>query len=329
MSRCLVTGAAGFVGSWICDSLLANGHEVYGMDNLSGGFRENVPEGVELWERDFSNDEDVKLVFMRRKPEIIIHAGAYAAEILSPHIRKYNYENNLIGSINLINAAVNNNCKGFVFLSSIAVYGHQAPPFTEDTPLRPRDPYGLAKMTVELDLRQACRMFDMPLMIWRPHNVYGERQNIGDNYRNVVGIFMNQCLKGDPMTIFGDGQQTRAFSYISNVAPIIANAIDRSEMWGQTFNIGGDEPCAVEKLARHVAMAMNVEYRVNHLPERQEAAHAHCDHNWLEFIYGPQKIVPLEIGIPAMAAWVKKHGSRSTPKFANIEIEKNLPESWK
>src|ERR1700678_1514182 len=168
MSRVLVTGGAGFIGSAVCESLVAGGHQCFAVDNLSGGFRENVPAGVELWERDFSDENDVFTVFLRVKPEIVVHAGAYAAEILSPHIRCYNYKNNLIGSINLINAAVNNNCKGFVFLSSIATYGHQTPPFSEETRLTPADPYGIAKASVELDLKAAHAMFGLPYIIFRP-----------------------------------------------------------------------------------------------------------------------------------------------------------------
>jgi UDP-glucose 4-epimerase len=332
VSKVLVTGAAGFIGSHVCDALIANGHRVIGMDNLSGGVVENVPAACEFWQRDFTCPKQVELVFSECRPDIVIHAGAYAAEILSPHIRRFNYENNLLGSINLINAAVNHRCKGFVFLSSIATYGHQKPPFYEMTPLAPADPYGVAKMAVELDLKAAHAMFGLPYIIFRPFNVYGPRQNIGDAYRNVIGIFMNQCLKREPMTIFGDGSQTRAFSYISDVAPVIATSIDRPECWGLTFNIGGTRAMRVDVLSELVWYALGNKgpYQRHKLEARKEARHAFCDTTKARiFFKGLMPDVSLEDGLPLMAEWVLKHGSRSTSKFANIEIEEGLPEIWK
>jgi UDP-glucose 4-epimerase len=137
---------------------------------------------------------------------------------------------------------------------------------TEETPPRPEDPYGIAKLAVEQELRVCKEMFGLDYVIFRPHNVYGERQNIGDKYRNVVGIFMNQILQGKPMTVFGDGSQTRAFSYIGDVAPIIAEAVDVPEAYNQIFNIGADQPYSVNELAS-VAMAMGVQ-AIIHLPSQ-------------------------------------------------------------
>src|SRR5204862_1825636 len=156
----------------------------------------------------------------------IYHLAAYAAEGLSHFIKCFNYTNNVVGSINLINAAVNHQVNCFVFTSSIAVYGAGQTPMTEDLTPVPEDPYGIAKLAVEQDLRVSHEMFGLDYVVFRPHNVYGERQNIGDRYRNVVGIFMNQLLKGEPMTVFGDGEQSRAFTHINDVAPIIAESVD-------------------------------------------------------------------------------------------------------
>jgi UDP-glucose 4-epimerase len=327
--RVLISGGAGFIASHISDSIIANGHESTIIDDLSGGFVENVPSASRFVREDIRNAAGVDVVFERVKPEIVIHAGAYAAEGLSHFIRRYNYETNVIGSITLINAAVRHGCKGFVFLSSIATYGHQEPPFSEMTPLAAADPYAAAKACVEADLKAAHEMFGLPYIIFKPFNVYGPRQNIGDNYRNCVGIFFNQCLKKKPMTVFGDGEQTRAFSYIDDVAPAIAASIDMPECWGQTYNIGGTHPRTVFSLAHSVAEAMGVKADIEYLQARKEATHAYCDtHKARSTFRNIMPDVRLEQGLEKMAVWVKKHGARSTPKFANIEITKNLPPSW-
>jgi UDP-glucose 4-epimerase len=158
--------------------------------------------------------------------------------------------------------------------------------------------------------------------------VYGERQNIGDRYRNVVGIFMNQIMKGEPMTIFGDGQQQRAFSHISDVAPLIAQCVEIPAARNETFNVGADEPCTVNELARTVASVMDVECHVRHLAPRNEVKLAFANHGKAEQVFGRHRNVPLKEGIRQMAEWVRMHGARESHPFANIEISRNLPASW-
>ena len=223
-AKTLVTGAAGFIGSHIVDHLVSSGHTVIALDDLSGGFADNISAEAVFVEGSINNVELVNRLFQEHQFEYVFHLAAYAAEGLSHFIRRFNYQNNLIGSINLINASINTGTvKCFVFTSSIAVYGANQLPMREDTTPLPEDPYGISKLAVELDLKSALEMFGLNYMIFRPHNVYGERQNIGDPYRNVVGIFMNQIMQGKELTIFGDGLQTRAFSHVDDVAPIIAH----------------------------------------------------------------------------------------------------------
>ncbi len=184
----------------------------------------------------------VDRIFAENKFTYVFHLAAYAAEGLSHFIKRFNYLNNLVGSVNLINASVNNNARCFVYTSSIAVYGANQLPMTEEMIPSPEDSYGIAKYAVEQDLHSSKRLFDLDYIVFRPHNVYGERQNIGDKYRNVIGIFMNQILQNKELTIFGDGNQTRAFSYIKDVAPIIAGSIHNESAYCQTFNVGADIP---------------------------------------------------------------------------------------
>lgn len=326
--RVLVTGGAGFIGSHVTDELIAMGMEVVVLDDLSGGFRENVnPEAVFV--EGSINDEDlVKSLFDKHNFTYVYHLAAYAAEGLSHFIKKFNYENNLIGSINLINAAVNHEIKCFVFTSSIAVYGMNQLPMTEDLTPQPEDPYGVAKLSVERELRISKEVFDLDYIIFRPHNVYGERQNIGDKYRNVIGIFMNQIMQNKPLTVFGDGEQTRAFTYIKDVAPIIGKAPLVKESYGEIFNIGADKKYTVNHLAHKVCEAMGTKVQICYLPERKEVKYAYANHDKVKKIFSSCSEYSLEDGLGRMADWAKKAGSKKSNTFENIEIVKNLPPSW-
>ena len=205
----IVTGAAGFIGSHLVDELVKMGYHVLAMDDLSGGYQDNVSSDATFIQGSITDHDLINKIFAEHRPKYVYHLAAYAAEGLSHFIRRFNYTNNLIGSVNLLNAAVNNGAEHFVFTSSIAVYGSAPPPMTEDMKPSPEDPYGVAKAAVEQDLRLAYEMFGLPYTIFRPHNVYGERQNIADRYRNVIGIFMNQIMQEKPVTVFGDGEQSR------------------------------------------------------------------------------------------------------------------------
>src|SRR3954462_9135337 len=231
----LVTGGAGFIGSHVVRHCLDMGHEVVVMDDLSGGFEDHIPEGAVFVKGSVYDESLVEDLFNQYKFDYVYHLAAYAAEGLSHFIRRFNYNNNLVGSINLINESIKHKVKCFVFTSSIAVYGAGQLPMTENTVPQPEDPYGVSKYAVEMDLKAAHEMFGLNYVIFRPHNVYGENQNIGDKYRNVIGIFMNQLMKGEPMTIFGDGTQTRAFSHIDDVAPYIARAAEQKVAQNQVF----------------------------------------------------------------------------------------------
>lgn len=328
-SRVLVTGAAGFIGSHVTRHLLAAGHEVVALDDLSGGFEDQVPAGARFVHGSITDRELVNRLFSEHKFEHLFHLAAYAAEGLSHFIKHFNYTNNLLGSVNLINAAVNHEVKCFVFTSSIAVYGRNQVPMTEELTPQPEDPYGIAKYAVELDLREAHEMFGLNYVIFRPHNVYGTNQNLGDRYRNVIGIFMNQIMQSQPMTVFGDGKQTRAFSHIDDVAPIIAASIGRPAAFNQVFNVGADRPYSVLELANVIAKAMGVAPRIRHLDARNEVVNAFSSHEKVKSVFGDLiQNVPLEAGVAGMADWAKRMGPRSSKPFSGVEVMKNLPASW-
>lgn len=329
MPTSLVTGGAGFIGSHVAHQLIRLGHHVVVLDDLSGGFPANVPPKAKFVEGSILDHELLERLFAEHHFDYVCHLAAYAAEGLSHFIKRFNYNNNLIGSVNLINAAVNYEVKRFVFTSSIAVYGAGQSPMSEGMVPVPEDSYGIAKLAVEQELKVSHEMFGLDYVIFRPHNVYGERQNIGDRYRNVVGIFMNQLLKGEPMSVFGDGEQMRAFTHINDVAPIIADSLTEEGARNQVFNVGADVPVTVNHLADVIAGAMKRPRTVINLPPRNEVKTAFADHQKAEEVFGKRPKTSLEDGIQSMTAWVLAHGARESSIFKDIEISKNLPPSWR
>jgi UDP-glucose 4-epimerase len=329
MSRILVTGGCGFIGSHVAEALLRRGHEVTALDDLSGGFTANLADGIPFVHGSIVDAPFVSALFAEHRFEYVYHLAAYAAEGLSHYIKRFNYTNNLIGSVNLLNASVMHEVKCVVFTSSIAVYGHSPTlPMSEDTPTHPDDPYGIAKLAVEQELASCQRMFGLDYVIFRPHNVFGERQNIADRYRNVVGIFMNQLLQQQPMTVFGDGTQKRAFSYIGDVAPVLARAIEVPAARNQIFNIGADTPYTINELARAVAMVMGREAAIDYLPARHEVAEAYATHEKVERVFGAAAPRTLIDGLGRMASWARQHGARASQEFGEIEITRNFPAAW-
>ena len=326
----LVTGGAGFMGAHVVDELLRQGNiDVVALDDLSGGFRENLNPRATFVEGSILDVKLINRLCEEYQFDYIYHLAAYAAEGLSHFIKRFNYQNNLIGSVNLINAAINHKVKRFVFTSSIAVYGENQLPMHEALTPMPEDSYGIAKYAVEQELAVSKRLFGLDYTIFRPHNVYGELQNISDKYRNVIGIFMNNIMQDKPLRIFGDGEQTRAFTHIADVAPHIAHAVDISEASGQIFNLGSDEHVSVNELADLVMTAMEREVPVINVHAREEVKHAYCSHERFQQVFGKTSQVALDEGLHRMAMWAKSVGPRPATEFSDIEIRKNLPDGWK
>ena len=329
MKKTLVTGGAGFMGAHVTRELLDAGHDVIVVDDLSGGFERNVDSRAKFVCADVCDHERMSELFEEHGFEYVFHLAAYAAEGLSHFIKRFNYNNNLVGSVNLINESVKHKIKCFVFTSSIAVYGTNQTPMHEGLTPQPEDPYAIAKYAVEMDLEVTRQMFGLPYIVFRPHNVYGEFQNTGDKYRNVIGIFMNQLLQGLPVTVFGDGEQTRAFSYISDVTQVIAKSISEPKAYNEVFNIGGDKVYSVNHLVGAVAKAMGCEAKMKYLDARHEVKHAFSDHSKVNKLFNVKDYVSLDDGLKRMADWAEKIGPCESKPFENIEIEENLPPSWK
>ncbi len=330
--KAIVTGGAGFIGSHVAACLLKEGHEVLIIDDLSGSFAENLPVGTSFLKASINDNLDK--VFMDFKPNIVYHLAAYAAEGLSHHIPMFNYTNNVLGTINVLNSAYRSGCEHFVFTSSIAAYGHPHSdvPFKETDYCEPCDPYGTAKLACEHHIKSFVAYYEsMKYTIFRPHNVFGPNQNISDPYRNVVGIFMAKAMQHLSMPVFGDGTQTRSFSYIDMVAESIAKAPFIKEATNEIFNIGGDENMEVKKLADIISSLFQVEPNIEWLPVRKEVAHAHCDHTKARRIFADiySKATDIETGLKLM---VDSLNNKPIPPVTEcpspIEIFELLPPSW-
>ncbi len=329
MAKALVTGGAGFMGSHLVDYLVDEmKFDVVVIDDLSGGFTENVNPKAAFVEGSILDHDLVNSLFGAHRFDYVYHLAAYAAEGLSHFIKRFNYLNNLIGSVNLINASVNHGTRCFVFTSSIAVYGTNQVPLSEDLVPMPEDSYGIAKLAVEMELKVSHELFGLNYVIFRPHNVYGERQNIGDKYRNVIGIFMNRLMQDKELIVFGDGEQRRAFTYVKDIIPCIARSVVTPSALNRTFNTGADTHCSVNELANMVTQSMGVPGRVRHVEERKEVKIAYSDHSRLREVFGEADNVPLQEGLQLMAAWAKVAGAKRSKDFASIEIQRSVPPAW-
>lgn len=327
----LVTGGAGFIGSNICNELFKRGEVVVALDNLEGGDKQNLLPGVEFVGADILDSFFLEAFFETYRPDYVIHAAAFAAEGLSHFVRRHCITNIAVGTTNLINASINSGCvKHFSLFSSIAVMGEGTPPFREtDTP-NPIDVYGAAKLLAEFDLISAHKMWGMNYNIWRAHNVVGINQNLNDGYRNFATICFRAILENRPIPIFSTGNQTRAFSPVSDVVGPVVASIDRPESHNRIFNVGWDNPVSVMDLAKVISEEMGVPLKVEHLPARHEVEHAFSSHTMAKRYFGDViGTVSLRQEIKKMAAWVRTKQLREPQKFKNIEIHKNLPPSWK
>ena len=329
--KIFVTGCAGLLGAHYTRHLLQNGHEVIGIDDLSGGYKAFVPKGEKFSFIKLNLERRKKIVELldQHKPEVLVHFAAYAAEGLSPFIRNYNYRNNLICSANLINECIKHNTK-VIFTSSMAVYGEQEPPFTEEKKPQPVDPYGIAKYAVEADLKLAHDQFGLRYNIVRPHNVLGIYQNIWDKYRNVIGIFIRKTLDGLPILIYGDGEQTRAFSDIKYYMEPFDRLLNE-EFDGEIFNIGADKYFTLNEVAetvQRIGIKYGYEVPIEHGEPRHEVKHAYCDHTKAKTMLDFRDGTNLTELVESMFVWAMNQPKRKV-KAMEYEITEGIYDYWK
>ena len=332
MAHVLVTGNAGLLGSHFVDYLLSKGHRVTGIDNLSGGYTENVNPDCNFIRLDLTNADAVDAIMQVFQFDYVYHFAAYAAVGLSPFIRNFNYQNNVLASVNLINGSIKYGVRKFIFASSMDVYGEQEPPFTEDMVPQPTDPYGIAKYAIEMDLKNAHEQFGLNYTIIRPHNVIGPRQNIWDKYRNVAGIWIRQAMKLDPLTIYGDGTQRRAFSDIKYYMDPFYQLMDNKKTDGEIINIGADKDYSINELCQIVQDVaheeMSIRPGVVYLEPRVEVHKMWCNHDKARDLLGFEDNTDLYYLIKETWLWAKNMKPKPV-KNMDYEIEKNMYSYWR
>lgn len=328
MKSVLVTGVAGFIGSNLAKWILDNTeYTVIGIDNLSGGYEDNVPDGVTCYKSDLDTD-DIEYIFEKHSIEYVFHLAAYAAEGLSPFLRKFNYRNNLVATANIVNACINHDVKRLVYTSSMAVYGHGKAPFDEADLPSPIDCYGIAKYSAEQDIAVACEQHGLDYCIIRPHNFYGPGQNIWDRYRNVLGIWMYYLLHDKDICVFGDGEQQRAFSFIDDSLKCFWNAAVRKEASEEIINLGGIHPYTIREAAETLADIAGTGDIV-HLEPRHEVKEAYSTYQKSVDLLGFEHKTNLREGLEKMWEWAKAQPNRDRVDYKDYEITKGIYEFWK
>jgi len=328
----LITGVAGLLGSRLAKWIILNKPEynIIGVDDLSGGYIENIPKEVVFIKNNLvSETKELESLFNSYKPEYVFHFAAYAAEGLSPFIRTYNYDNNLRSTASIVNECIKNSVKRLVFTSTLAVYGHgYGGVFDESQQQAPIDPYGVAKYACEMDIQIAGEQHGLDWCIIRPHNVYGVKQNIWDKYRNVLGIWMYQHLNGEDMTIFGDGEQTRAFSFIDDSLEPLWNSAVRKKASKEIINLGGIDKVSI-KDASTILREIIGEGKVIHLEPRHEVKHSIPTYKKSVDILEFEHKTSIREGLTKMWEWAKNQPMRDRFVWSNYELEKGIYSYWK
>lgn len=329
----LVTGVAGLLGARLTDWIIENhpDTEIVGIDDLSGGYSSNVNDKVSFHKLGLGNsNSEVEELFKKHNFDVVYHFAAYAAEALSPFIRQYNYVNNLLATTEIVNNCIKYDVKRLVFTSTMGVYGHGSgtPPFHEDMARAPIDPYGIAKSACEQDIEVAGEQHGLDWCIIRPHNVYGAKQNIWDSYRNVLGIWMYKKLNDLPFTIFGDGEQERAFSYIDDSVEPLWKAGWEPQCSKQIINLGGIHHVSIKEAA-HTLVEVVGGGEVIHLPPRHEVKYAYPTWNKSVDLLGFEHKTNLYEGLTKMWEWVQTQPERPRQVWSEYELDKGIYDYWK
>ncbi len=337
--RVLVTGAAGFMGSHEAEALLKLGYEVYGVDDLSGGFLRNVPAGCRFTKLDLRARDAVARYVKRVRPEIVFHDAALATEGGSQFTPIASTERNYMMYLNLLVPAVRHGVKKVLLTSSMSVYGGQHPPFTEDMPRKPEGVYAIAKAAMEQVTEVLSKVHGFSYTIIRPHNVYGPRVNLSDPYRNVIAIWINALMQRKPFYIYGDGTHRRSHTYVDDYTPYVVRAGLSRRFHGEIFNIGPREEISLNDLARLILTAYFGSPRA--LPRRLtprylragrplEVKDMFCSSTKAGKLLGYRTTVPLAEGVRRMIAWARTVGPQPFRYLkGGLElVSANTPPTW-
>jgi UDP-glucose 4-epimerase len=327
----LITGVAGLIGSRLADWVIENKPEykVVGIDDLSGGSQLNIHPKVDFWQMNLV-DHPIENCFEVNKFDYVFHFAAYAAEGLSPFIRCFNYDNNLKATARIVNECIRYDVKRLVFTSTLAVYGHGYGGIFDETQIpKPIDPYGVAKYACEMDIQIANEQHGLDYCLIRPHNVYGVKQNIWDKYRNVLGIWMYQYLNHEQMTIFGDGTQTRAFSFIDDILEPLWNSAIREEASKQIINLGGVEEISIEEAANTLRVVIGTQDKFRYLEARHEVKHSIPTFQKSIDLLDFKSTTTLKEGLDQMWDWANHQPMQDRFVWEKYELDKGMYSYWK
>jgi len=327
--KILVTGVAGFLGSHLAEQLANLGHEVIGIDNMIGGYKDNIPKNIKFYNIDCCDFEKVKIIMS--KIDIVYHCAATAHEGLSVFSPYTITKNNYLASVSIFSAAINHKVKRIIYCSSMARYGEQLTPFLESMKALPVDPYAISKVAAEDVLINLCELNNTEWVIAVPHNIIGPRQKYDDPFRNVVSIMINRMLQGKAPVIYGDGEQKRCFSYIDDCLSCLIPMLDQKDLNKQIINIGPDEEfTTINKVAEICSNITGVNLPPIYKPGRpREVKHATCSADKARKLLNYKTTVSLKEGIQKTFEYIKKRGTK--PFDYNIEIEINnelTPKTW-
>ena len=328
--RILITGIAGFMGSHLADSMLAEGHEVIGIDNLIGGYESNVPRKAKFIREDLRNLNTISPYF--KNVDTVIHSACTAYEGLSVFSPSLVSENTYQITANVLSASVNFRVGKILYLSSMARYGSQPVlPFTENMAPKPQDPYGIAKYASELLVKNLCDLNSIAYTILVPHNIIGPRQKYDDPFRNVASIMINRMLQGKQPIIYGDGEQKRCFSFMQDVVDPIKTTVDTNIANGEVINIGPDEEfVTINELANKIAKIMSFKIDPIYVASRpQEVQFANCSADKARKILNYTPKVGLTEGLTELVRWIEKQGPKPFEYHLPIEINNSsTPKTW-
>ena len=328
--KILVTGAAGFLGSHLSEKLAILGHDVIGIDNMIGGYEDNIPKNIKFKKIDCCDFDQVKVIM--KDIEIVYHCAATAHEGLSVFSPVAITKNNYLASVSIFTAAVNEKVERIIFCSSMARYGDQLSPFSETMKPKPVDPYAISKVASEEVLKNLCDLNGIEWVIAVPHNIIGPRQKYDDPFRNVVSIMINRMMQGKAPIIYGDGNQTRCFSFIDDCLSCLIPMLNQTNLNKQTINIGPDEEfVTINKIAEICSNITGINLEPIHKKDRpKEVKHATCSADKARSLLNYKTTTSLQNGIQKTYDYIKKRGTRPFDYNINIEINNELtPSTWK
>lgn len=327
--KIFITGIAGFLGSHLADRMLELGHEVAGNDTLIGGYLDNVPANTTFYQIDCCDIEAMTKAMAGT--DIVVHAAATAHEGLSVFSPSFITKNIFEASVSTISAAIQNKVRRFVYCSSMARYGNQTVPYTEDQRPMPEDPYAVAKVAAEDVLKMLGETHGMEWNIAVPHNIVGPRQRYDDPFRNVMSIMINRNLQGKPSIIYGDGLQTRCFSHVTDCIDCLEKMALDTNLVSETINIGPDEgTITVKDMAVMVAEECGVNLEPIHMPDRpREVKHASCSAEKARKLLNYETKTTLEESVRQTVEYVRNRGTKEFDYSYPLEIvTEKTPKTW-